>query len=515
MGEKVNYSKNKNNKLKLIIIILLILVSIIILIRSIKSVRKEMIQEAQPTDSSATIYKSVKEYNTLEDLMKSFRCNVISKEETNEFVKVKLTFDVGLYTENVSNETHFLNICKAVAEFIDYKNFELIDTQKDIDIEVKCEKPNITDLIINGDSNYYLNNNSKRNRSLSSSVTNFIVQSAELQELINGDWNEAKVNWGERDSICNSYNIYFDEGIRYKTVATDVFNVVFTEKYNKQVVGGLNANSSVTAVETALGTPNFSKNDEIYGYVSDTNYVFFDFVNHEISVYPVINVSSKEENELKELINQMNESSDIKAFATELTRMWNDYDVYDYDSNYVDLRYTLRGVSLQISSTSLKNGIYIYQNYSGSRDVSDLENTYMQESDSVFELEKKRSLEEMMSRIDQGDFTDEFYDKYLGHDFSVKFREHDGDISVGPMFFSRDKEYADSELDKRLELSSYIWLNETIFIYTVDNEGMYAYNCVTRQAQKILESEEEIRINDVENNQIIYNNTERLAIVVE
>ena len=513
MGEKVNYSKNKNNKLKLIIIILLILVSIIILIRSIKSVRKEMIQEAQPTDSSATIYKSVKEYNTLEDLMKSFRCNVISKEETNEFVKVKLTFDVGLYTENVSNETHFLNICKAVAEFIDYKNFELIDTQKDIDIEVKCEKPNITELIINGDSNYYLNNNSKRNRSLSSSVTNFIVQSAELQELINGDWNEAKVNWGERDSICNSYNIYFDEGIRYKTVATDVFNVVFTEKYNKQVVGGLNANSSVTAVETALGTPNFSKNDEIYGYVSDTNYVFFDFVNHEISVYPVINVSSKEENELKELINQMNESSDIKAFATELTRMWNDYDVYDYDSNYVDLRYTLRGVKLDISSASLKNGIFIYQNYSGNIDIANLENVYLTNTDMVFVEEKERSMDEYLKRHIEGELSEE-EKKSFGINFGLRFLDADEEGYRGPIFYSRTGEFSDSELDKNLQLSSYKWYDDSKLVYSVNYDGIYVYNCETRVNAKLIDLDKEIIITSAGDGQIIYNNNEVVNVEI-
>ena len=516
MGQKVNYNpKGKKLDIKKITIIFIIVIVLLGLLLSIKEMRSHVIMNSQSINNTATLYKPVKECKTLEELLGSYQCRVIQKEESDSFIKVTLSFDVDLYTGNRSNETHFLNICKAVAQFIDYKNFELLDKDKGIDIEVQCEKPNIVSYKINGDPNYYLNANSKTNKNVSTNTTLFSVQSPELQSLIDGDWVESKVKWGTEDSICDGYHIYFEEGIQYKTVAQNVYNVIFTENYKNQVVGGLTTNSTSTAIEAALGKPSFLKNEEIYGYVSEDVYLFFDLINHQISTYPVIKITEQEARTLTELIQTMNETNNVKEFAVELTDFWNDYDLYEYDTTYMDLKYTLKGVEITISSDSFANGIFIYPNYTGSRDIIDLENVYMKDMDCVFEQEENRVVQEMMNRLDQGDFTQEDYEKFLGTNFSVKFQASKQGNLVGPRFYSRDKSYADSELDKRLEITSYIWFNENIFLYSVEGEGIYAYDCVERKNQKILDDDTKIMINDIEDNELTYNNTEKLKIVVK
>ena len=52
------------------------------------------------------------------------------------------------------------------------------------------------------------------------------IQSPELQKLIYENWNIRKANFGTEDSSCDEYDIYFDEGIKVRTVAGKAFNIV-------------------------------------------------------------------------------------------------------------------------------------------------------------------------------------------------------------------------------------------------------------------------------------------------
>lgn len=519
MGQKVNYNKNKTktNKLKIITIVILCLFVLLILIKSFKDVKKS-IDNQKNEPKATTIYTTVKDYQSLEELLASYNCNVLSKQETEDLFTIKLSFGENLYSGETSNERYFTNICKAVAEYIDYKNFRLIDEDKNIDIEVKCEKPYIVEFKINNDVNYYLNQDSKLNKkNRENKITNFTIQSPELQALIDGGWEDKSVNWGTRESTCDGYNIYFDEGIKYKVVARNVYNVIFTSKYTEQVAGGLTTNATSEAVELALGSPTFKNGDLLYGYVSNNNYLFFDFMHKQISVYPVQNITEDEEEKLKEYIEKMNETNDIKTFAVDITNLWNDYDVYDYSSNYVDLRYTLKGFKLDISSDSLKNGIFIYQNYNGNINVSNLKNVYLKSEDLVFEEEKLRSQEDSLKRKIEGEFSEE--ERYeLGVKFSVYFREktNSGEISQkGPTFYSRDEEYPDTELDRTLEISSYNWYDEYNFVYSVNDDGIYVFNPATNVNIKLIEINGEIKINSAGDGIIIYNNNEQLNLNLE
>ena len=502
MGIKVNYNKNKTNTLKIIGIIILILLGVIIIILS----------QFKPENKISDNYTP---FNNLEELFNNYGSKLISNSETNNLLSVKADLKYDLYTGEESNENFFSRLCNSIANFAEFKNIELIDEEKNIKIEITCDGYRIVELKINGDINYYLNHDSKKNRGLSTNVTDFTIQSQELQKLIDENWNELNVDFGTKDSTCNGYNIYFDKGIRYKTVARNIYNIIFTTKYTGQVAGSLSPNSTPEQVENSLGKPTFSKDKMLYGYLGKSNYLFFDFMNQEISVYPVIKVTKEDENKLKEFIEEMNESSDIKTFASKLTDFWIDYDIYDFDSYYVDLKYTLKGVNLSIDSRSLKNGIYIYQNYSGNRNIADLDNVYIKETDSVFDSEKNRSEVEFLNRIEQGDFTEEYYNQYLGNEFSVRFDTYSENKYIGAKFYSRNKEYPDSELDRTLELSSYIWYDDYKMIYSVNDDGIYVYNCRTKINAKIVDIKGEIVINSAKDGQIVYNENEVLNVKID
>ncbi len=279
----------------------------------------------------------------------------------------------------------------------------------------------------------------------------------------------------------------------------------------------MNANSTAEEIKNALGNPSFNDYDLIYGYVGEDNYLFFDFTNKEVSVYPKVKVSEDDENKLKEIIEKMNTTYDIKTFASNLTDLWIDYDEYEYSSNYVDLKYTLKGVELRIVSNSLKNGIYISQNYSGNRNIQSLENVYIIDTDSVFEYEKSRRMSEILSINYDGNFSEEEEKYYLGTKFSIRFQGKLGTNETGnkgPVFYSRNREYPDSELDRNLLISYYIWYDDYNFVYSVDDDGIYVYNCVTRNNNKLLDVQGKITINSLKDSKIIYNETEELLVQI-
>ncbi len=505
MGQKVNFNKKKNNSLKLIMIIIIVLLILLYLIKVVKDNIHSTHEDTSPKIDN-TIHYDINDYNSIEALLASHNCKVNSKSETSDLLKLDVSFGENLYDGETSNERYFNTICNLVAEYIKYKNFSLVDNSKKIKIEVKCEENKIIEIKINDDVNYYLNQDSFINKNLSNNVTNFNIQSPELQALIDGDWDETKVNFGTRESICDGYNIYFDEGIEYRVVNRKVYNVIFTSKYSGQIAGTLNANSTKEEIESALGKPTFTKGNE-YGYLGKYNYLFFDFTNNEVSIYPVVEVTEDDEKELKKMIEKMNETKDIKKFTTDLTSFWLDYDKYNYDSYYVDLRYTLKGFQVSIDSRTLKNGIYIYPNYSGNRDILDLDNVYIKDTDFVCEEESNRSNQSILNRIEQGDFTEKYYNEYLGKDFSVRFNNISSDSTkyTGPKFYSRNKEYPDSELDRNMEISSYIWYDESKLVYSVNDDGIYIYDCKMMSNTKLTAIEGDIKINSIKDNIINYN----------
>lgn len=514
MGKKVNFNKNKSNKLKLLGTILLLIFIIVIIILSIKRVKNGLNQIDTPTANTDIGY-SVGSYTSLKDLLNTYNCKLLSEDENNGVIEIKVSFSENLYDGETSNERYFNNICKVVAEYEKYENFDLIDNSKNIKIEVKCEDESIAEIKINGDINYYLNHDSEINsKKRNTKITEFSVQSPELQALIDSNWEENKLNFGEKTSTCDGYNIYFEDGIKYKVVSKSIYNIIFTEKYENQVAGTLKTSSTPEEVINALKEPTFKYNNSIYGYLGKDNYIFFDFMNKQISVYPVVKISSSDEEKLKSLIEEMNKSNDVKKFSTDLLSMWTDYDVYDFDSNYVDLRYTLKGIKLDISSNSLKNGIFIYSNYSGDMDVSELENVYFSGDDLIFNEYKENALKSLQLRKIEGDFSEERMFE-LGKNFSVYFR---GKLTPnesgykGPTFYSRDKQYPDTELDRNLVISSYNWYDEFNFVYSIDDDGIYVFNPVTNENNKLIDVEGEININEAGDGKIVYNEDKEIDI---
>lgn len=519
MGERVNFNRKSTNskKKKRILIFVVILIIVIVFCLLIKNYI-DYYKLHQSNDTSNLLSYDISAYASLEELLYAYDVEFVRIDNSTDIDKIYVMFSKNLYTNGKSNQSYFKGVINVVAEYNNFYSFELIDLTRDIEIKVVCEDQIINQIIINGDENYYLNKDSDINANKENVIiTPFTIQSEELQAFIDNNWKDTNINIGTKESRCNEYDIYFDEGIKYKKVSGEVFNLIFTEQYTGQVAGGLNVTSTPEEVISALGNPTFSEYTSIYGYMSEDNYLFFDFDNKEISIYPVKKVSKKEEEKLEELIIEMNKEQDIKTFASDLMDMWLDYDEYDYDTDFVSLKYTLKGISLEFSSANLgDDGIFIYQNYLGNRDIKDLENVYISDKNMIFELEKERVNTDKISRIEQGEKVEEQYEMY-GNDFAIRFK---GDLASsengykGPYFLSRDKSYPDSELDRTLVISSFKWYDNYRVIYSIDNEGIYIYDCRSRNNVLIKEINSTILINEVDNDKIVYNDNKIVNISI-
>lgn len=513
MGERVNFNKSNRKKVnkKYIGMILLAIIIIIFLVYGFIMAYKNV----KNNNVTATLKFQVEDYNSLEELLYKYNCIYLRESEEDGLVKIYVNFDRNLYSNGKSNENRFMKIIKLVAEYEKFKKFELLDTSRNIDIIVDCDGKYINSISINGDFNYFANKDSEINvNKTETQVVPFSVQSPELQELINNNWIDL-IDWGTKDSTCDGYNIYFDEGIKYKKVAGKVFNVIYTTKYDAEVVDGLRPGSTEEEIKKALGNPSFEKDDILLGYLGDNNYLFFDLLNNQVSIYPVKKIEN--EMDFKELISKMNETNDVKTFIKDLTGLYLDYDIYDYDEDYVKLQYTLLGIEVNIAVTSLKSGINLYQNYSGNFNISNLDNVYVKENDLVFEYELNRSMNYNMQKVETGD-TSTLESGDFSNAFALYSRSQlaSGEIGLkGPTFLSKNEEYADTELDRTLLVSSYKWYDDYNFVYSINFDGIYVYNCQTRVNAKIADVDDEIIINSIEEKKILYNKNIELYVDIK
>ena len=213
--------KNKKRVLttKQIIIILSVmiigLVTIVFLCLSVtKRLKKQNTQTEYEIDQKLTNVKEVVEY-----LGSTYYYEEKSNEQDYD-LDIYLSFMYNLYEGNESKELYFTNFYEKIAGVTQKKSFRIIDTVKKITIEVKCDSGKISTVKINGEENYFKNENSRRSKEneLQVDTIELTTNSSVLERLINSNWNVNNAKVGIAESRYNKYDIYFDEGYEIRTI---------------------------------------------------------------------------------------------------------------------------------------------------------------------------------------------------------------------------------------------------------------------------------------------------------
>lgn len=478
-------------------IILIFIISIILVITNKK-----------PTNTNINVSTG---FQTIEQIVKYYDCEYINEayNEDSEYpTEVNLVFKCDLYENDESNEKFFNNIIKAVANFINYTSFKMIDTTREITIEVICSDGRIQIITINGIVDYFIYMDSQLaiTKYKEIEAINLIPDAPSLVELINNYW-ASNTNMGSRESIFQSYNICFDEGIEYRKIGSNIYNVVYTKNYNGPVINGLTVGIDLDDIENYLGKATFKDEElNVIGYKGENIYAFF--TEDEISIYRYIEYDNEE---FWKLCNKfLNNDLDFKNFMNELTYLWSDYSEYTYDSDYMFISYPNRGIDVKLNYEDI-SGIVVYNNFSESlttikKYLEHTEFVSRLQIDNVFEAEKRRihkenaigvaceefknSLEE---ELEKGEIlinkTSYIYDYYIDKD--------ENGNTITTYFVSKDGNNVNRELNEPID--TYLWINDYYLVYSIELEGIYGYNVIDGTKTTIIENAESYKIQSYEN----------------
>lgn len=450
------------------------------------------------------------------------KCKYIKEKKSTEKdydIDVYLELYKDLYTDGNSNEDYYTKLINNIAGVSKFKNIRLIDEKKDITIAIKCDKENktIDEVKINEIENYFKHEDSKETieNYKEANIISVNVQSNILNNAINSNWERNKINFGNKDSDFENYEIFFDEGIEVRTVDSKVYNIIFNSRYQQDVIEGIKVGENFQKIVNRLGTPEFGEENSAYiGYLTESFYIFFS--SDDISIYPKENTDKER---FANLINNFVKDNDEKKLMKNLTDIWQDYDSYEYNEKSFEITYALKGIKISYSGSE-KDGVYVYKNYTGALcngiEIQDMINNKAKTPQNIIlKLDKDLVDEKESFRVfkkQDGIVHDESDDNETNARYSKnkKFAIILGEENKNLKVVSLDSKYPNREWDKNIQLNSYKWYDEKFLIYSIKNKGIYVYNAETAETSTIVEGYEEFTFDKLENNTLTYDTNKEI-----
>ncbi len=456
-------------------------------------------------------------FKSIKDIVEYYGCQY-EKQENSELEGYELdcyiVFKYELYDGEKSNEKFYQNVIDKIAEFLNYKSFRLIDRTKEekIEIQVVGDGNKIQTIFINGIEDYFIYKDSQISLSKYKEIneTEMSIEAPELVSCLQNNW-DGSTNFGTRESIFQNYYIYFDEGIKTRSVSGKIYHVVFTNNYVKPVVNGFTIGEKHDIIKRELGTPTFQSEDgSVIGYKGKDIYVFFE--KDQISVYR--NIKEKGFDQFFALVDQfLEEEYTLLEFMNELTYLWPDYAEYKYDAETVFLSYPNRGIDVKINYDNM-DGIILYNNIGVSQKVV---NQYLEHTEFVAQLQVDNVYLAEMRRIEQEKDLEvkckEYKEQFEKEDTRNRgklydyYAERDSNEKIMAMYFiAQDKQFMNCEL--REGIDSYLWINENCLLYSIRGKGIYYYDLKAQTKGEIVTGNEPFKMDSYKNQILKYDDKE-------
>lgn len=506
-------SKIKKHKKAIIISVSILLLFLITIILVKIDQRRKYQKYIEEETARVKQYTSLEEFKSIEEVALYLDCKFEKQEKSerdniNYDIYMKLPIDVA--DGDLSHKAFLEKLIQYSAYALKYKNFVIIDKEHKTNITVICneEQNEISTYYINDIENYFVTKQNEENIEKFTQVKEIELTATSniLQQLISFNWRSNAIQAGTAESTYKGYDIYFDEGYEIKKVDGKVFNIVFNEKYQENVINNFNVNSTLEEIKDSLGKPQF-ESGSLIGYKSKDFYVFF--YNKQISIYRVDNYDTET---FAELIEKYKNSTNTKEFVDEVKRNWTDYDSFEYRTNYIKVQYTLKGICIKYDSTE-KQGIVVYNNYKGKilgnltlEEVASTKQTlpnniFIENKDLVFEAEKARvnTIEDTTSNGN--------YPTTVVLNTSRKFKTIKQTLPgtndlYQIRFVSIGKELPNTEL--REVISRAIWYDDYNFVYAVKGRGIFMYNVQSQSYKTLTAGNGEYVIHNIDNGILYY-----------
>lgn len=503
---------SKQKRAIIITIVAILLLLILFLVVAIATISKDV--HTNKNVDVSTGFSSIKEIIEYHE-SKYIKDTYDRYEDFSTIIEVE--FKYKLYDGDESNERFFNSVINDIAKFINYTNFELLDTKNDIDIKVVCSDRKIQTIIINDIEDYFIHMNSELELAKYQEIktASLSASSQVLQNLISNSW-QSDLDFGTREEVFKNYFIYFDEGIEYKKIGSTVYNIVFTSNYGDYVVDYITPTASIASIKATLGEPQFEDKDlGVIGYKGNEFYAFFN--GEEISIYKRITIDYKDFWNLVDRFIDEDSKLSFKEFMNELTYIWKDYSEYDYDEEHMFISYPNKGIDVKLNYDGV-SGIVVYNNISENlnkvkRYLEHTEFVSNLKLDDVFEAEKRRLNEKEDLKEKCKEYKDFINEKYSKEDlemigesleYDYYFELDDGGYTISAFFLPSNKSYCRRELNE--SIYRYMWLDSHRILYSIYGKGIYVYDLYTGEKRTIIEDTEEFYLKSYEGNVLTYDN---------
>lgn len=354
----------KKNRIKqkiLLIFLILFFCLLFLMISLLKVVEKNEVVLNTSTDIQEVEEKEL----TKKDIIEKYDSKYI--REGVDYIEVVLAR--GLFSEDgSSNQSYIDSLMTDLMPFYKPNDYYIIDEEKEIEVYARYnEDLDGYEFIINKIEDFY---NKIEGEDYVKVDNTHIVQgnlfatdNYLLDKLQMYDFYFAQIaeNLDEGVELSNGYTSYQNGEILIKNAPTGaVKNMILTDKYDEKITTKLHSKMSLKEVVEAEPVYGFGSLEDGYvGYRHRAYYLFF--YEDEISIYTY---SYEKNKTFEELLKMYLESKDLEMFVKRLSKKFMAYDYleYDKDTQTAKIRYSTRGVDINIKNNDPK-GITFYNNY--------------------------------------------------------------------------------------------------------------------------------------------------------
>lgn len=302
---------------------------------------------------------------TKKDIIEKYNSKYIA--EGVDYIEVVLS--KGLFNEDGSSNQSFVeDLMNDLIPFYTPSDFYIVDEEKEIEVYARYnEELEGYEFVINKIENFYSKVDGESYVKVDDTrivygnlfaTDNYLLDKLQMYDFY---FSEISENLDEGVELDNGYTSYQNGEILIKNAPTGaVKNMILTENYSDKITTKIHSDMSLKEViesEPAYGFGGL--NDGYVGYRHRAYYLFF--YDDEISIYTY---SYKKNSTFEELLKMYLEDKDLEMFVKRLSKKFMAYDYLEYDKDIqsAKIRYSTRGVDINIKNNDPK-GITFYNNY--------------------------------------------------------------------------------------------------------------------------------------------------------
>lgn len=359
---------NRKNALKLIIIFLIILffclLCLMLLLQASVEGDSNLANDKKTSNMIVSTLESSKP-KTFQEVIKKYNSEYLDRDKN----KIYVSFGQDLYNENgKSNENYFNNLIEDLEPFFVPVDFNLVDEEKNIDIQMNYNSNNKEyEITFNKTKDFYKETDGDSYINVDTSeivkTSPLYVSNGYLERLVANQMYLSSIEkyLDEGKELSDGYMSYKNGTIKIKLAPNkSVMNIIFSKDYGYSILSDVESNTSLSKIYELHNDNVFGSLDEGYlGYRTTDLYYFF--YGDETSVY---GYSYQNNKKFEDLLSKYLQNKDLDTFVNGISEQILSYDTFEYDKDIkkAHIVFPTRGIEINIENNDPR-GITLYSNY--------------------------------------------------------------------------------------------------------------------------------------------------------